>query len=113
MSSRKLKQRLAGFALPPEYTGPAPKECHLVIRGGDIAGRVTSVAYSPSLSRVIGLAMLPPELAVPDSTFQIRIDGGTMIEAQTVAVPFYDPRGERQRANLVELQTRKATKEAS
>jgi len=31
-----------------------PQECHLVIDRGEIAGRVTSIAFSPTLRRYIG-----------------------------------------------------------
>ena len=55
---------------------PMPKECHLVIRNGDIAGRVTSVMRSPTLSKVVGLAYLPTDLAEPGKRFEIRVDGG-------------------------------------
>ena len=42
------KHKLVGFALDKGFSGEAPKECHLVIRNGDIAGRVTSIAFSES-----------------------------------------------------------------
>jgi sarcosine oxidase subunit alpha len=41
-----LCQRLVGFELPSAFSGPPPKESHLVIRKGEIAGRITSVAFS-------------------------------------------------------------------
>jgi sarcosine oxidase subunit alpha len=88
-------RRLVGFTLvSPE--APIPKECHLVIRDGDIAGRVTSCARSPSLKKVVGLAYVPPDLASPGSRFEVRVDGGTMVEAQVVPTPFYDPENKRQ-----------------
>ena len=49
---------------------PAPKECHLVIRDGAIAGRVTSAVRSPALGQVVGLAYLPPDLAAPGSALR-------------------------------------------
>ena len=73
-----------------------PKECHLVIRNGDIAGRVTSVTRSPTLNKVVGLAYLPPDLTEPGKRFEIRVDGGVMVRAETVATPFYDPENKRQ-----------------
>ena len=94
---RPLKHQLAGFALPASFTGATPKEGHLVIRRGDIAGRVTSISYSPTLGRHIGLAMLAPDLAVAGTRLSIRTDGGTMLEAKVVALPFYDPEGKRQK----------------
>lgn len=93
--AKGLTRKLAGFALL-DASAPAPKECHLVIRNGDIAGRVTSVTRSPTLGKVVGLAYLPPDLAEPGKRFEIRVDGGRMLAAETVAVPFYDPDNKRQ-----------------
>jgi sarcosine oxidase, subunit alpha len=98
VAQRPVKQRLAGFALVPDFTGLVPKECHLIIRDGGIAGRVTSVARSAALGRIIGLAMLPPEMTAVGTHFEIRVDASAMVQAQVVATPFYDPAGERQKA---------------
>jgi sarcosine oxidase subunit alpha len=39
---------------------------------------------------------LPPDLAEPGNRFEIRVDGGRMVAAETVATPFYDPENKRQ-----------------
>ena len=75
-----------------------PKECHLVIDKGAIAGRVTSVVHSCSLNKSIGLAMLTPELARSGGTIEIRGDQGELLKARIVPTPFYDPQSTRQRA---------------
>jgi sarcosine oxidase subunit alpha len=93
--AKGVTRKLAGFALT-DADAPAPKECHLIIHDGDIAGRVTSVTRSPTLGKVLGLAYLPPDLAEPGKRFEIRVDGGRMVAAETVAVPFYDPENKRQ-----------------
>jgi len=95
---RPRKHKLVGFNLPPGFAGAAPKECHLVIRDGDIAGRVTSIAYSESLERHVGMAFVPPDMAADGTRFLVRADGGHMVEAQVVKTPFYDPAGDRQKA---------------
>jgi sarcosine oxidase subunit alpha len=93
-------RRLVGFRLPVA-TEPSPvRESHLVIHAGAIAGRVTSVAYSPTLGRVIGLAMVDKALAVPDQTLAIRTTDGALVEAQQVHLPFYDPDGLRQKSGV-------------
>lgn len=93
--TKGLSRKLAGFTLvAPD--APCPKECHLVIRDGNIAGRVTSVVRSATLGKVVGLAYLPPELAESGKRFQIRVDGGAMVEAEVVPAPFYDPDNKRQ-----------------
>jgi sarcosine oxidase subunit alpha len=95
--AKGVTRRLVGFRLT-DPAAPAPKECHLVIRDGAIAGRVTSAVRSAALGQVVGLAYLPPDLASPGSGFEIRIDGGRMIAAEVVATPFYDPGNTRQEA---------------
>lgn len=93
----KTRYRLVGFALPPGYAGPLPKECHLVIEGSEIAGRITSIGASPSLGRVIGLAMIDRRLGEVAS-LKVRVDGGVMIQLPVVPTPFYDPDNLRQKA---------------
>ena len=39
----------------------------------------------------VGLAYVAPDQAEPGQTFTIRVDGGQMVTAATVALPFYDP----------------------
>jgi sarcosine oxidase subunit alpha len=91
------KHKLAGFALDKGFSGDAPKECHLVIRNGEIAGRVTSIAFSESVGQHVGLAFVAPDLAQEGTRFNIRADAGRMVEAKVVKTPFYDPAAERQR----------------
>jgi sarcosine oxidase, subunit alpha len=74
-----------------------PRESHLVIRDGDIAGRVTSIVRSQTLGKAIGLAMLAPELAASGGELSIRGEGGEMIAARIVPTPFYDPQQQRQK----------------
>ncbi len=97
VQGRPLRQKLAGFVFSAGDDGVAPKECHLVIRNGRIAGRVTSVAHSPALGRHVGLALLAPDLTELGTRFFIRADGGRMLQAEVAPTPFYDPDGERQK----------------
>ncbi len=94
--AKGVERRLAGFALT-DPRAPSPKENHLVIdRSGGITGRVTSVARSPSLGKVIGIAYLPPSASAIGTGFEIRVDKGQMVGAEVVAMPFYDPENKRQ-----------------
>jgi len=61
-----------------------------LIQGGDIAGRVTSVAHSPTLGRIIGLAMAMPQLAPPGTPLVIRASDGRMVSARVVRTPFLE-----------------------
>lgn len=91
IAKKPQKQQLAGITFPVGYSGAVPLECNLVIEGGDIAGRVTSIAFSPSLDRYIGLAFLRPDLAAIGTKVSIRLTDGAMVDAQVSATPFYDP----------------------
>jgi sarcosine oxidase subunit alpha len=95
MAKMPLTRKLVGFTLD-DPSLPCPEECHLVIRAGEIVGRVTSAAQSPDLGKVVGLAYVHPDDAKPDAKIAIKIDGGRMIEARIVALPFYDPESKRQ-----------------
>jgi sarcosine oxidase subunit alpha len=88
-------QTLVGFRLPSHSTGRV-RESHLVIRDGEIAGRVTSVGYSPTLDCGIGLALVAP-VAAASGSLAIRVGRTEAIEATVIPIPFYDPEGQRQR----------------
>lgn len=91
----ELKRRLVGFQLN-DCDNPLPEECHLVIRDGEITGRVTSAARSPTLGEVIGLAYVAPDQAEHGTGIDIRVGGGRMVAAKVVPHPFYDPDNARQ-----------------
>lgn len=99
----RCQRRLTGFMLPQGYSGERIKECHLVIKDGDIAGRVTSIAYSPALGRYIGLAMLDLPLANEAKTLHVRVDSGSLVAMSPCKTPFYDADGKRQTADLTEV----------
>jgi sarcosine oxidase subunit alpha len=94
LERKPLRQQLVGFTLR-DAADKRPKESHLVIDGGRIAGRVTSIVHSPTLSRAIGLALVEPAVA-QRGEFRIRIERGEEIEAAVASLPFYDSQGERQ-----------------
>ncbi|TVQ21365.1 MAG: FAD-binding protein [Leptolyngbya sp. DLM2.Bin15] len=96
LKQRSPKQLLAGFTLPERFQGNPPQECHLVIHKGDIAGRVTSIGYSSSLKRYVGLAYLQPELTAIGTEITIRLTDGSMVTATVAPTPFYDPDNHRQ-----------------
>ena len=95
MHAKELDRELVGFRLPPGT--PLPSECHLVLDGPDIAGRVTSITDSPTLGHPIGLAYVRPTQSAPGTMIRIRVDGGEEIEAEVVEIPFHDPTGEKQK----------------
>ncbi|MEE8532814.1 MAG: glycine cleavage T C-terminal barrel domain-containing protein, partial [Alphaproteobacteria bacterium] len=90
-----LTRKLVGFTVA-EAGAPVPKECHLVIRDGEITGRVTSCGYSHTLDKTIGLAYVAPDQAEVGARFDIKVERGRMVAAEVVPLPFYDPEGKRQ-----------------
>jgi len=93
--SNGLNRKLVGFEITGTL-GKQPKECHLVVRNGEITGRVTSVVKSATLGKTIGLAYVAPDQSDPGTVVQFKIDEGEIIEAVVVKLPFYDPDGARQ-----------------
>ena len=93
--ARGLVRKLVGFEITDE-SAPVPEECCLVVRGDEITGRVTSVAASPTLGKVIGLAYVAPDQATPGHKVAIKLGDGRLVTAAVVKPPFYDPEGKRQ-----------------
>jgi len=96
LQQRGPRQILVGIEVL-DAGGRTPKECHLVIDRGAIAGRVTSVVHSKTLNKTIGLAMLAPPLVRAGGEIEIRAEQGVILKARIVPTPFYDPEGARQR----------------
>ena len=94
-AQRGLERKLVGFKI--EDGRSMPKECHLVIEEDEIAGHVTSCARSAAVGAVIGLAYVRPHQTEIGQSFTIRGDGGRLVAARVVALPFYDPANERQK----------------
>ena len=91
VADRGLKWMLVGFESP---TGAIPVEGGQVVVEGKSAGRVTSVRRSAELDKVIGLAIVPNELAVDGGRFDVQVNGRPV--PMTVHLgPFYDPAGEK------------------
>ncbi|MFN8188601.1 MAG: 2Fe-2S iron-sulfur cluster-binding protein [Gaiellales bacterium] len=89
VQERGLRSMLVGFEKPD---GQMPVEGAQVVIGGKSAGRITSVRWSEQLQKVIGMAVVPIELAEEGSTFDVKI--GTRIEQAIVRTkPFFDPEG--------------------
>ncbi|MBW4583391.1 MAG: hypothetical protein KME42_27825 [Tildeniella nuda ZEHNDER 1965/U140] len=99
MAKRPVKHTLVGVMLEP-FEGMPPQECHLIIDRGDIAGRITSITFSPSLQKFIGLAYVKPELATVGDRLSIRRSNGSFVTATICPTPFYDPGNLRQKESM-------------
>lgn len=96
---QRLPRRQAGiaFRLDPAYAGTPPQECHLFIDDDEIAGRITSIAWSPHLGRTIGLGLVDPALAATGTALSIRLTDGSRVQAEVCDRPFFDPQDLRQK----------------
>lgn len=94
LESQPLRRKLVGFTLPA--TASQPLEGHLVLRGDDIAGNVTSCEFSPTLGCIVGLAYAAADQAEPGMSLPIRVEGGEIVQATVARLPFYDPQAQRQ-----------------
>ena len=92
---KPLTRKLVGFTLANDGD-PCPEECHLVLKGEEIVGRVTSAVRSPSLNKVVGLAYVHPGDGEPGRQFDIKVEGGRRIKGVVTRYPFYDPDNKRQ-----------------
>ncbi|MCY4513798.1 MAG: 2Fe-2S iron-sulfur cluster-binding protein [Candidatus Tectomicrobia bacterium] len=94
LASRKQTRCLVGFMLPAD--SKMPEESNLTLSGSDIAGRVTSIAFSPALRKAIGLAYVRPEQSGVGSHFEVKLSDGKRVSAEVVELPFYDRENTRQ-----------------
>lgn len=94
IEARGLDRVLVGFRIEGNIN--PPDQNNLVIRNGDIVGRVTSVAKSDTLGCIVGLAYVALDQNVPGTRFIVRRSDGRYVEAEVVPPPFYDPEALRQ-----------------
>lgn len=94
LEAQPLKRKLVGFRLPAD--SPRPLEGHLVLNGAQISGNITSCEYSPTLNAIIGMAYAGADQIRPGQHLPIRVEGGQMVHAEVVELPFYDPETRRQ-----------------
>lgn len=94
LEAQPQKRKLVGFTLPKK--SPQPLEGHLVLKGADISGNVTSCEYSQSLDQIIGLAYAAFDQSTPGQQIPIRVEDGVVVQATVVKLPFFDPDNQRQ-----------------
>lgn len=94
LEAQPLKRKLVGFTLPKGSSQPL--EGHLVLKGPDISGNVTSCEYSPTLGLIIGLAYAAVDQSTPGQQIPIRVEGAEVVQATVVKLPFFDIDSTRQ-----------------
>ena len=94
LEAQPQKRKLVGFTLPK--ASPQPLEGHLVLNGPDISGNITSCEYSQTLGKIIGMAYAAFDQSQPGQQIPIRVEGGVVVQATVVKLPFFDPENQRQ-----------------
>ncbi|MBX8514101.1 (2Fe-2S)-binding protein [Pseudomonas cichorii] len=94
LEAQPQTRKLVGFTLPK--ASPQPLEGHLVLKGPDISGNVTSCEYSQTLGKIIGLAYAAFDQSTPGQQIPIRVEDGVVVQATVVKLPFFDPENQRQ-----------------
>ena len=87
------RQKLIGFIMSEDVL---PEDGAAVIVNGELAGRVTSVRFSPLKKKAIGLAWVPAESAREGAEISVRV-AGRLARAKVTEQAFYDPEGVRLR----------------
>jgi sarcosine oxidase subunit alpha len=96
LADKPLNRKLVGLCWPNGFTGKLPEECHLIVRDGRIAGRITSIAPRSTMGYPIAMAFVEPGLSEPGTSVKIRLTDGADCEAKVIKMPFYDPENLRQ-----------------
>jgi len=73
-----------------------PEDGAAIMVDGQLAGRVTSVRFSPLKKKAIGLAWVPAEQAHEGAEVDVRV-AGRLARARITEQAFYDPEGTRLR----------------
>jgi sarcosine oxidase subunit alpha len=93
LRTREPQQKLVGFVM---QGNTVPEDGAAIVVHGKLAGRVTSVRYSPANHKAVGLAWVSAEAEKAEDDIQVRVNG--QLEAARITnEAFYDPEGVRLR----------------
>ncbi|MGI9293006.1 MAG: 2Fe-2S iron-sulfur cluster-binding protein [Pseudomonadales bacterium] len=95
LENRPPVRALVGYIIR-DRSCETPLEANIVIRNGRMTGRVTSTSYSPTMEASIGMAYVSPSEAEPGTRISIKVGSGSLVNAEVVNLPFYDPDNTRQ-----------------
>ena len=93
LAGEQPRQKLAGFIMNEDVL---PEDGAAIMVNGQLAGRVTSVRFSPLKKKAIGLAWVPAEQAQEGAEVDVRV-AGRLARARITEQTFYDPEGTRLR----------------
>ncbi len=66
------------------------REANLLIDGGNIVCRITSLERSPTLGRTIGFALADPKLTTTGTVLTIRASDGRLVNGRVFRPPFVE-----------------------
>jgi sarcosine oxidase subunit alpha len=89
LAGRPPRQKLAGFIMSEDIL---PDDGAAIMVNGQLAGRVTSVRFSPLRQKAVGLAWVPADKAQEGAEVEVRV-GGRLARAKIIEQAFYDPEG--------------------
>ena len=69
-----------------------------VLRDGEVVGSISSIAYGPTVGKILAFAFLSPSAASPDTALKVIIQGQARV-ARVLTEPAHDPRSIRPRAD--------------
>ncbi len=88
------RRRLVGFEIK-DTSAELPQESNIVLHGNVVTGHVTSVAISPGLKKIIGMAYARADTEAGDK-ISIKLSNAQIVSADVIEMPFYDPENKRQ-----------------
>ncbi len=89
-----VRRKLVGIGLGDEQMPEEMEEFWPVVDGDREVGYVTNAVWSPRLSRNIGYAWVPAELAAIGTALEVAWPFGRRGKAQVMHLPFLDPEKE-------------------
>jgi len=88
-----IEARYAEHDLPPGVSPLVNRDAVPVYAGGRRVGRATSVAWGPTIKKMVGFGSLPPSLAAPGSRVSVEwsVEGERhQVAARVVQLPFLE-----------------------
>ena len=94
INNNPISRKLVGFTIDLS-DDQIPTESNLILQDNQIIGHITSIGFSPSLKKIIGLGYAKNNTEVGMS-IDIKLASGNIIQANITKLPFYDVELQRQ-----------------
>ncbi|HTV53713.1 MAG TPA: aminomethyltransferase family protein, partial [Terriglobia bacterium] len=93
LASEQPRQSLVAFVMSDDVV---PEDGAAILVDGKLAGKITSVRYSPVNRKAVGMAWISAELGRGHAEVDVHI-GSRLVRAHITQKAFYDPEGDRLR----------------